>query len=410
MTHQFVVDATPEFILYSMETDRRASYNREDWLRLRDTWSAIRAARLSLLEQSNSLEKAIAEQSNYRDYMSEIQNKEIHLKLHKNRLQLVRQRIRAVQSRLGSALKEEVKKEKEREELKTSVETMEKDIHEVSQQAQTIRLTFVTLYNELIFRRRYMIYELWRIFFLFSPIMSLLCKKQLGKINVLVTCMTQSKAFISELAIIERNTPIPSLVPLLAIYSCLMHRDTLDVYNLFPGTKQKRKSLAAFYLLQLLVVHLRTECGLATTERNRPMKNFIEVMLLCFGSKLSLSPTNGEEEFINELNPYSSASSAIFRCLSTKSLRSDSQVESFSKNRSLNYMQKKFAKGLTVNCDESNSLLSILEVVSPTWSPKKLVSEVTTVRKTSTSKKDASYSLSIHQSPSSAHSKYVPSV
>ncbi|KAI1704546.1 UV radiation resistance associated protein [Ditylenchus destructor] len=331
-----------------------ASYNFQDWVRLREICNAISASRESLTEQSSGLEKAVEEQNSFRDSASEMQNKRIHLRLLRERIERTRKRIRALQYRLTNVMEEDVQREKQAKEMEQNVVIMEDEIVALNHTTSEMRSTYTPLRNELVLRRRFAINELRRIYFPSEIDMSdqettffngtkrtCYCKRQdTIRANHLPIHLPASKDAKIVHTDFEISASAGYLLHLIDCFCRILHlptkymlfamgsrshfrnRSNLDLYNLFPGISPKRKKSrgyvpAVYFLDKSLpiladtVVQLRAECGLSTRERDRPVRNMIEIMLLCVGRSLSTSSPNSPVA-MEPLNPFSAMSSTFF--------------------------------------------------------------------------------------------------
>ncbi|KAI1710311.1 hypothetical protein Ddc_13471 [Ditylenchus destructor] len=331
-----------------------ASYNFHDWVRLREICNAIAASREALTEQSSRLENAVVEQNSFRDSASEMQNKRIHLRLLRERIERTRKRIRALHFRLTDVTEEDVQREKRAKEMEQNIAIMEDETTALNHTTSEMRSTYTPLRNELVLRRRFAINELRRIFFpseidmsdqettFFNGTKRMCSCKRLDTIraNHLPVHLQSSKDAKFVHTDFEISASAGYLLHLIECFCRILHlptkympfvmgsrshfldRSNLDLYNLFPGISPKRKKsrgyVSAVYFLDRslpiladTVVQLRADCGLFTKERDRPVRNMLEIMVLCVGRNLSTSSPNSPVE-MEPLNPFSAMSSTFF--------------------------------------------------------------------------------------------------
>ncbi|KAI1694971.1 hypothetical protein DdX_19826 [Ditylenchus destructor] len=244
-----------------------ASYNFQDWVRLREICNAISASRESLTEQSSGLEKAVEEQNSFgiRNAKQEDSFAASRRAYRKNK-----------ETHPGFAISPnecDGRRQKQAKEMEQNVAIMEDEIGALNHTTSEMRSTYTPLRNELVLRRRFAINELRRIYFPSEIDMSdqettffngtkrtCYCKRQdTIRANHLPIHLPASKDAKIVHTDFEISASAGYLLHLIDCFCRILHlptkymlfamgsrshfrdRSNLDLYNLFPGISPKRK-------------------------------------------------------------------------------------------------------------------------------------------------------------------------
>uniref|UniRef100_A0A914BUQ2 UV radiation resistance-associated gene protein n=1 Tax=Acrobeloides nanus TaxID=290746 RepID=A0A914BUQ2_9BILA len=275
--------------------------------RLRDTLSAIKAAQQTISDNTEHLNEFITEDEDRRIFASLIQSKQIRLKLYEEKIKLARNRVRNVRFQLNLAVDENVIKENQLDTHKNELETSEKEIKRLSNESSDLRLSLLKLRNELVYRRRWMLSELYKIYFIDDQFYRILKKQcncdKFDLIRGLHLPRTVAKLGHRE---DELYAAIGHTVNLLSVMSRILNhslrypvffqgsrshiydRYSNEIFPLFPLyspniRSQRGRFEQALIYLNKDIIQLRADCGMETRDLERPIENLKELIMVLVG-------------------------------------------------------------------------------------------------------------------------------
>lgn len=279
------------------------SFSQQDWERLRGIWSAIKSSQQLITRYKDQLSAFITQDSGYRDYASDVQNRQIRLRVLRQRLGDLRERVGNARTTLTQADRKRACIGSTVKTLDDEIELMDEDIRKKKDGSEEFARQRLRLFNELVFRRRFMIHELYRIYFVDDKLVRLF-KRQCtcSKFDVIrglhlpaTKCRQGHKEtelcaaighVVNLVEVLSRVLAYPLRNPVIfkGSKSLLFDRQSGTIFHLHTGTKAQRERFdQALSLLNENIVQLRADLGLTTRDKDRPIQNLQEAMLCCIG-------------------------------------------------------------------------------------------------------------------------------
>uniref|UniRef100_A0A7E4W283 UV radiation resistance-associated gene protein n=1 Tax=Panagrellus redivivus TaxID=6233 RepID=A0A7E4W283_PANRE len=292
------------------QTDKKQSFTDRDRAKLTSLWSSIQRSQNQLEAKKNELRASMASEETHRSNSAPIQNQQIRLDLYRKRIEQAKMRVRTAQMRLNAA--EQEVKERAQEEAEFLAEGT--SLAEQAEQQLAVRkadeLAATKIKNEIIYRRRFMLFELHSIYFedhssarirdrtcgctKFDVIRGLhlpSCSERAGHNEVELTAAIGH--VVNLLNVIGRILDYHYLYPMFfkGSKSYLLDPNSHVIYNLFDVfTRSHRERFQTAYLsLNRNITQLRTDLGLNNTDLDRPVHNIQNALLCCIGK--ASSPT-----------------------------------------------------------------------------------------------------------------------
>ncbi|KAE9549796.1 hypothetical protein FO519_006990 [Halicephalobus sp. NKZ332] len=283
---------------------RKISFSVHDYTKLKELWSAIQHSQTQCDEKRKSFSDAINEEEEFRSASSIIQNRQIRLRIYREQIKQAKVRIINAQMRLTAI--EEVKEKRIKEELELSsiAEDLRKKCGLEVENLVIKKIPMTKLRNELIFRRRYMLFELYMIYFAETSMdrkQDKVCPcTKFDTIRGMHLPITASKNGHNEIEItaalghlvnaINVFCKITDYQPLFPMFfkgskSFLLEPKQHQIYNLFdPFSRSHRERYAqAILFFNRSINQLRYDLGISTKDYERPIQNFQELLLYCIG-------------------------------------------------------------------------------------------------------------------------------
>uniref|UniRef100_A0A914GWK6 Uncharacterized protein n=1 Tax=Globodera rostochiensis TaxID=31243 RepID=A0A914GWK6_GLORO len=274
---------------HCLELEVESSYSWKDWIRLRDTWNAVVTSQSLIHKHSEQLENIVLEESRYRNYASDIQNRQIMLQILERDVNKARELVRTARYQLNTSIyalnqMNEMFKSQEEDASRTGDEVSELDTHNADQ-----RLELKQLRNELVFRRRHMLKTLYEVFFpkMKSCSRTFIFKKQsrLGHNDVE---LSSAAGFIVLLLLSIGHILDCPLKHLLIFYgsrSSIINLSSMERFELCSTSARSHRNRLdqAMHMLTEVIVQLRTESGVMSKETDRPVRLVQELLLSYIG-------------------------------------------------------------------------------------------------------------------------------
>ncbi|KAL3076279.1 hypothetical protein niasHS_013550 [Heterodera schachtii] len=289
-----------------------SSFSWKDWVRLRDTWNAVVTSQSQIHRHAEQLDKIVSEESSYRNYASDIQNRQIMIQIVERNVNKARELVRTARYQLNafnSALSQMSAMFKSQEENDSQTEHR---ILELNNQNAEMRLELSRLRNELVFRRRHMLKSLYELFFPpklkhsssaallvfkrqcfcsnFDAIRSLHFPSVPARLGHNDAELSSAAGFIVQLLLAISHIldiPLKHLLLFNGSRSAIFSRSSLERFDLFStsSAKSQRNRLdQAMYMLSEVIVQLRAESGVVSKETDRPIRLVQELLLSFIGS------------------------------------------------------------------------------------------------------------------------------
>ncbi|KAI6244065.1 hypothetical protein M3Y99_00076400 [Aphelenchoides fujianensis] len=137
-----------------------------DWKRLKDLANAVPTSQRTLDEYKGKFDAFFEDNSSFHEFSAQIQNATIRVRQWTANIERVRNRVRNAQHRLTVAIEEKNKQLESRNELQRRIDGLAAEIEALQSKNQTLKSSFVLLKNETIFRRRLLLDQIYRLFFI----------------------------------------------------------------------------------------------------------------------------------------------------------------------------------------------------------------------------------------------------
>lgn len=268
------------------------SFNVEEWSRLRDFTNSYLSLKNTINSYTSQLDNVLSEESTYREYASRIQNLNVNVSLLHKRTALLRDSIQTLNFKINSINKEKSDEEQEKMFLTSKIE----NFVNIEENLIIDRRQLKRLQNEIIFRRRFLLRELNQIFFpkgresrpalkknCFCLKFDLIRRLHLPNVaacfghNASELCAATSFVvhLLNCISFILSH-PLKHFIFFNGSRSSLQTRFKLESFDLFTSTSTKiinnRDNFDfALYLLCEIIVQLRSDCYIRTSELDRPI-------------------------------------------------------------------------------------------------------------------------------------------
>ncbi|CAD5234679.1 unnamed protein product [Bursaphelenchus xylophilus] len=275
----------------------------EDWKRLKQLLDACSSAKNRCNEVQTAIQQLISEIPCTSECVSQVQNKEILLRVNKTKLEETRNHRRVLlhlRLREDDSVQESGNKRKL---LNTRLEDMNAAIIRNSEKIKDVLDDLRKFKNELIYRRRFMLDDLYMVYFVDDCYMRYFKKKcNCIKYDLIYGLHLPSVPEKNEHSDNEICASISHLVNLLICVSkicdyplkypvifkgsssSIIKRSTGDIFEFqLLILKNRTKFVEALRFLSENIVQFRADCGLRTTEPERIIPNLRETLLSCVG-------------------------------------------------------------------------------------------------------------------------------
>uniref|UniRef100_A0AC34QSI4 Uncharacterized protein n=1 Tax=Panagrolaimus sp. JU765 TaxID=591449 RepID=A0AC34QSI4_9BILA len=233
-------------------------------------------------------------------------------------------RIHTAQMKLNAAEEAKDKKAADKQDLAITIKNLEEKAKNEAETLTNQSLPLIKAKNELIYRRRYMIFELYTIYFSETSIdrreeRTCLCSKydairgmhlpviatKNGHTEIEITAALGH--LVNAMNAFCQIVDYPLVFPVFfkGSRSFLLEPKSHQIYNLFDPFSRNHKDRYAHAVsfLNRAIVQLRYDLGMITRDLERPIQNMQEMLLYCIG-QVNLSPAH----FVPRNNIYSISS------------------------------------------------------------------------------------------------------
>jgi len=283
---------------------KKISYSIQDYTKLKELLNAIQHSQKQCDEKKKNFADAINEEEEFRSASSIIQNKQIRLRIYREQVNQAKNRIRNAQMRLTAIEEANEKKASEEVKLSSIAEGVREKCNLEIESLKNKKIPVTKIKNELIFRRRYMLFELYMIYFAETSMdrrEDKICPcTKFDTIRGMHLPIVVTKNGHNE---VEMTAALGHLVNAINIFckimdyrlvfpvffkgskSFLLEPKQHQIYNLFdPFSRSHRERYAqAVLFLNRSINQLRHDLGMPTKDFERPIQNFQELLLYCIG-------------------------------------------------------------------------------------------------------------------------------
>jgi hypothetical protein len=282
----------------------KLSYNDSDLKKIKELMDGVKSYAEKLGEKTNIFKGELDSNKSFDSMSSEVQNKQIRIRIYKQQIKEAKERLQNASNR--QVLVEEVIEKKKKAEFELKNNSIESGVASKAavESIEPLRLTWTKLRNELIFRRRFMLFELYSIYFTdrspgrrkertcncakFDVIRGLhlpACDDRHGHNEIEITAALGHLTNI--LLMIGRILNYNFFSPMFfkSSKSFILERNTHQIFHLFDITSRSHRDrfVHAYFLLNRNIIQLRHDLGLNTIELDRPIQNLQDAILCAIG-------------------------------------------------------------------------------------------------------------------------------
>ncbi|CAD5229224.1 unnamed protein product [Bursaphelenchus okinawaensis] len=275
----------------------------ENWKRLKQLVDACNNSKRRCEDVKELIQELMKELPSTSDLVSQVKNKEVLLEIRKKELEDIRKYRRTI-------LLLHTRSENKDEEIRNKFDVLSKDLDETGfdivrnkEEIDIATGTLTKLKNELLYRRRFMLEDLYLIYFVDDCYMRYFKKRcHCIKYDLIYGLHLPSAPDKHEHSDNEICAAVSHLVNLLICLSkicdysfkypivfkgsnsMIVKRSNGEYFDFhFLIVKNRTKLVEALRFLSENVVQFRADCGLRTTESERIIPNLRELLLSCIG-------------------------------------------------------------------------------------------------------------------------------
>ncbi|KAI6205473.1 hypothetical protein M3Y94_00795800 [Aphelenchoides besseyi] len=145
--------------------NKSESLSLNDWQRMKSLLNAVPSSQQTLDEYKNKFDSFFDNNSTFHEFSAKIQNSTIRIRQLEKQNERARNRVRNAQHRLTVAIEDNTKKVEAQCELNKEIDRVKSEIETLEAKNTTARNTYVLLCNEIVFRRRYLLDQLYKLYF-----------------------------------------------------------------------------------------------------------------------------------------------------------------------------------------------------------------------------------------------------
>uniref|UniRef100_A0A914Z774 Uncharacterized protein n=1 Tax=Panagrolaimus superbus TaxID=310955 RepID=A0A914Z774_9BILA len=265
----------------------KESYIISDLKKIKELVDGVNSYAELLGEKTNIFNEELQSNKSFDSMSSEVQNKRIRIQIYKRQIKEAKERLQNASNR--QVLVEEVIENKKKTELELVKNSQESGTisKAATESTEPYKLTWTKLRNELIFRRRFMLFELYSIYFTDRSSgrrkeRNCNCEK-FDVIRGLHLPACDDRHGHNEIEITAALGHLTNI--LLMIGRILNYNFFSPIFHLFDisSRSHRERFVHAYLLLNRNIIQLRRDLGLNTVEFDRPIQNLQDAILCAIG-------------------------------------------------------------------------------------------------------------------------------